>query len=58
MRLADNLKKIGMLELIRPGCSWPKFNHLDFVFAKDVGELLNKSLIKHVRRLYNKYGSN
>lgn len=35
MRLAEELKKIGVLEG-RVGCKWPKFNHIDFVFAKDV----------------------
>ncbi|XP_026333687.1 lipase 3-like [Hyposmocoma kahamanoa] len=56
MRLADQLNETGVLEDIRPGCSWPKFNHLDFVFAKDVGTLLNKPLVKHINKLYNKYG--
>lgn len=56
MRLAEQLNATGALEDIRPGCSWPKFNHLDFVFAKDVGTLLNKPLIKHINMLYNKYG--
>ncbi|XP_026736895.1 lipase 1-like [Trichoplusia ni] len=56
MRLADQLKSTGTLEDVRPGCSWPKFNHLDFVFAKDVGTLFNKPLIKHIDTLYNKYG--
>ncbi|CAH0591707.1 unnamed protein product [Chrysodeixis includens] len=57
MRLAELLKSTGTLEDVRPGCSWPKFNHLDFVFAKDVGTLFNKPLIKHIDTLYNKYGS-
>lgn len=56
MKLAGQLRKTGMLEEVRPGCSWPKFNHLDFVFAKDVGNLLNKPLVKHIDKLYNKYG--
>ncbi|XP_047027848.1 lipase 3-like [Helicoverpa zea] len=55
MRLADQLKSTGVLEEVRPGCSWPKFNHLDFVFAKDVGKIFNKPLIKLIDQLYNKY---
>ncbi|KAJ8728507.1 hypothetical protein PYW07_006203 [Mythimna separata] len=55
MRLADELKANGVLEEVRPGCSWPKFNHLDFVFAKDVGTLFNIPLVKHIDRMYNKY---
>ncbi|KOB78254.1 Lipase 3-like protein-5, partial [Operophtera brumata] len=42
MKLAAILRKTGMLEELRPGCSWPKFNHLDFTFAKDVGNLFSK----------------
>ncbi|XP_049878296.1 lipase 1-like [Pectinophora gossypiella] len=56
MRLAEQLNSTGVLEGVRAGCSWPKFNHLDFVFAKDLGNLLNKPLIKHINKLYNKYG--
>lgn len=55
MRLAAVLNSTGMLEDVRPGCNWPKFNHLDFVFAKDVGKLLNKPLIKHINNLYERY---
>ncbi|XP_073949065.1 lipase 3-like [Choristoneura fumiferana] len=55
MRLAEVLNSTGVLEDVRPGCSWPKFNHLDFVFAKDVGKLLNKPLTKLVNKLYNTY---
>ncbi|CAG5057873.1 unnamed protein product [Parnassius apollo] len=56
MRLAKELRKTGMLEEIRPGCNWPKFNHLDFVYAKDLGNLLNRPLVKHVDKMFNKYG--
>ncbi|KAJ8720872.1 hypothetical protein PYW08_006337 [Mythimna loreyi] len=55
MRLADELKANGVLEEVRPACSWPKFNHLDFVFAKDVGTLFNQPLVKNIDRIYNKY---
>ncbi|CAH2055599.1 unnamed protein product, partial [Iphiclides podalirius] len=56
MRLAEELKSSGMLEEVRPACNWPRFNHLDFVFAKDVGALLNRPLIKHIDNMFNKYG--
>ena len=55
MRLAEELKTNGVLEDVRPGCSWPKFNHIDFLFAKDVGTLLNKPLVKQIDQLYDKY---
>ncbi|XP_035443509.2 lipase 1 [Spodoptera frugiperda] len=57
MKLAEELKSIGVLEEVRPACSWPKFNHFDFVFAKDVGKLLNKPLVKFIDKLYNKYNA-
>ncbi|CAK1588876.1 unnamed protein product [Parnassius mnemosyne] len=57
MRLAKELRNTGMLEEVRPGCNWPKFNHLDFVYAKDLGNLLNRPLVKHVDKMFNKYGS-
>ncbi|KAJ2945269.1 hypothetical protein O0L34_g9347 [Tuta absoluta] len=56
LKLAADLNSTGALESVRPGCSWPKFNHLDFAFAKDVGTLLNKPLVKHINYLYSKYG--
>ncbi|XP_068623175.1 lipase 3-like [Battus philenor] len=56
MRLAKELQSSGMLEEVRPGCQWPRFNHLDFVFAKDVGKLLNRPLVKHIDKMFNKYG--
>ncbi|KAJ0172491.1 hypothetical protein K1T71_011630 [Dendrolimus kikuchii] len=56
MRLAKELKQAGVLEEVRLSCDWPKFNHLDFVFAKDVGNLLNRPLVKYIDQLYNKYG--
>ncbi|CAK1588877.1 unnamed protein product [Parnassius mnemosyne] len=56
MRLARELNTSGIVEDVRPGCSWPKFNHVDFLFAKDLGTLLNRPLLKHIRKLFNKYG--
>ncbi|XP_013171669.1 PREDICTED: lipase 3-like [Papilio xuthus] len=56
MRLAKELNDSGVLEEVRPGCDWPKFNHLDFVFAKDLGKLLTRPLVKHIDYMYNKYG--
>ncbi|XP_075982113.1 lipase 1-like [Anticarsia gemmatalis] len=56
MRLAKKLKSMGVLEDVQP-VNWPKFNHLDFVFAKDVRDILNKPLIKHIDKLYNKYNT-
>ncbi|CAB3232783.1 unnamed protein product [Arctia plantaginis] len=55
MRLAEQFKATGVLEEVRPACDWPKFNHLDFVFARDVGKLFNKPLIKYIDKLYHKY---
>lgn len=55
MRLALELNATGVLEDVKPACTWPKFNHLDFVFAKDVGRLLNKPLISYITDLFNKY---
>ncbi|KAI5636946.1 alpha/beta hydrolase fold domain-containing protein [Phthorimaea operculella] len=57
LKLAAQLNSTGVLESVRPGCSWPKFNHLDFAFAKDIGTLLNKPLVKHINYLYSKYGA-
>ncbi|KAM3965933.1 lipase 1 [Aphomia sociella] len=56
MRLAAELNKTGVLESMQSACAWP-FNHLDFVVAKDVGNLLNRPLVKHVDKIFNKYGS-
>ncbi|CAG5057875.1 unnamed protein product [Parnassius apollo] len=56
MRLARELNTSGIVEDVRPGCSWPKFNHVDFLFAKDLGTLLNRPLLKRIRKLFNKYG--
>ncbi|KPI98291.1 Lipase 1 [Papilio xuthus] len=56
MRLAKELNDSGVLEEVRPGCDWPKFNHLDFVFAKDLGKLFTRPLVKHIDYMYNKYG--
>ncbi|XP_034836248.1 lipase 1-like [Maniola hyperantus] len=56
MRLAEELSATGTLEEVRPACDWPKFNHLDFAFAKDVGILLNKPLVGYINTLFNKYG--
>ncbi|XP_045778232.1 lipase 3-like isoform X2 [Maniola jurtina] len=56
MRLADELSATGMLEGVRPACEWPKFNHLDFAFARDVGTLLNRPLVVYINTLFNKYG--
>ncbi|XP_053616515.1 lipase 3-like isoform X1 [Plodia interpunctella] len=55
LRLAAELNSTGVLESLQPGCSCPKFNHLDFVFAKDVGNLINKPLVKHINMLIKKY---
>lgn len=55
MRLADQLNSTGVLESLQPGGGWPKFNHLDFIFAKDVGKMVNKPLVEHIGELYNKY---
>ncbi|KAL4703343.1 hypothetical protein ACJJTC_013109 [Scirpophaga incertulas] len=55
LRLAKELNDTGTLYSIKPGCSWPKFNHLDFIFARDVGKLVNKPLITHLDELYNKF---
>ncbi|CAH4000318.1 lipase 1-like isoform X2 [Pieris brassicae] len=57
LRLAEELKSIGVLEDVRSACSCPNWNHFDFVFAKNVGKLLNIPLVKDVNRLYNKYNS-
>ncbi|CAH2055600.1 unnamed protein product, partial [Iphiclides podalirius] len=57
MRLAEELQGTGMLEAVRPGCTWPKFNHVDFIFAKDLGTLLNRPLLKHIDRLFKKYSA-
>ncbi|XP_023942603.1 lipase 1 [Bicyclus anynana] len=56
MRLAEVLSATGSLEVVRPACDWAKFNHLDFVFAKDLGTLLNKPLVDYIKSLFNKYG--
>ncbi|XP_022125086.2 lipase 1 [Pieris rapae] len=57
LKLADELKEIGVLEDVRSACLCPKWNHFDFVVAKNVGKLFNIPLVKDVNRLYNKYGS-
>ncbi|OWR49465.1 lysosomal acid lipase [Danaus plexippus plexippus] len=56
MRLADELNATGVLEDFLPACDWPKFNHLDFVFAKDVGTLLNEKLVDYIGKMFSKYG--
>ncbi|XP_059061103.1 lipase 1-like [Achroia grisella] len=56
MRLAAELKNMGVLESVEPSGKWP-FNHLDFVVAKNVGNILNRPLTKYVQKLYNKYGT-
>ncbi|XP_063832121.1 lipase 3-like [Ostrinia nubilalis] len=53
-RLAEELKATGTLESIT-ACPWPKFNHLDFLFAKDVASILNKPVVKLVNDLFSKY---
>ncbi|CAK1542450.1 unnamed protein product [Leptosia nina] len=57
LKLADQLKANGVLEEVRPACPCSKWNHIDFLFAKDVGRDLNKPLIRTVNKLYKKYGS-
>ncbi|KAL0830166.1 hypothetical protein ABMA28_003623 [Loxostege sticticalis] len=54
MRLAEDLKSTGVLEAAS-ACPWPKFNHLDFIFAKDVGGLVSRPVAKLVDQLYSKY---
>ncbi|XP_041969049.1 lipase 1-like [Aricia agestis] len=54
-KLARELREIGVLEEMKPACKWPKFNHLDFTFAKDVGNIFNKPFIDKVHYVYNKY---
>ncbi|CAH2264651.1 jg6254 [Pararge aegeria aegeria] len=56
MRLAVKLNETGMLETVRPACDWEKFNHLDFVFARQVGTLLTKPLVDYIKTLFSKYG--
>ncbi|XP_068622891.1 lipase 3-like [Battus philenor] len=56
MRLAREFNSTGMLEEVRPGCTWPKFNHVDFLFAKDVATLFNEPLVKYIQTLFDKYG--
>ncbi|KPI98290.1 Lipase 1 [Papilio xuthus] len=55
MRLARELNNTGMLEQIEPACSLPKFNHVDFLFSKDIAPLLNKPLVQKVKQLFEKY---
>ncbi|XP_026751643.2 lipase 3-like [Galleria mellonella] len=54
MRLAAELNNTGVLESVGPSGNWP-FNHLDFVMAKDIGNMLNRPLAKYVQKLFNKY---
>ncbi|XP_048481463.1 lipase 1 [Plutella xylostella] len=54
-RLARELNSTGVLEDMKPGCLWPKLNHLDFTFARDVGKMINKPLLHSIQQLYNKY---
>ncbi|VVC90150.1 unnamed protein product, partial [Leptidea sinapis] len=54
-RLAKELDANGVLEEIRPSCAWHKFNHVDFVTAKDLGEMVNKPLVGIINKLFNKY---
>ncbi|CAG9128644.1 unnamed protein product [Plutella xylostella] len=55
IRLAQELNATGMLDEVTPVANWPKFNHLDFEFAKDVGNVLNKPLVRTIHNLFNKY---
>ncbi|XP_026490165.1 lipase 3-like [Vanessa tameamea] len=56
LRLAEELNATGVLEDVRPASSWSKFNHLDFVFAKDVASIFNKPLLTTIKSLFYKYG--
>ncbi|CAG9782441.1 unnamed protein product [Diatraea saccharalis] len=54
LRLASALNETGTLHSVTP-VAWNKFNHLDFVFAKDVGKILNVPLVAHVKELFDEY---
>ncbi|CAH0397645.1 unnamed protein product [Chilo suppressalis] len=55
LRLARELNETGALHSVRPVPQWKKFNHLDFVYAKDVGKILNTPLVAHVKELFDQF---
>ncbi|CAH0718898.1 unnamed protein product, partial [Brenthis ino] len=55
-RLARKLNSTGVLEAIQPIGDWFKLNHLDVVFAKDLGTMVSQHIMKHIGYIFSKNG--